>query len=306
MIRVETFLLNALYHNFFKKSTVNLRKFQKVVLFVFNNKSFLKTIFKFKTDFFALSVLLFKKYCYKMLNIGSDSVNLVRIFTSGAVINFFLVILGGLLGLLFKKGIPEKVKTTLMSGMALCVMYIGITGFFEEGADIIVIILSFALGAVIGELIDLDRLINRLGVRIEKRFSKSSDSKIAEGFVTATLLFCVGAMTVVGSIDSGISGDNSTLYSKSIIDCVAGMTLTTTLGAGVILACIPVLLIEGGLTLLAVFVEPVLTPEIITQMSVIGSALIVALSLNMLGLTKIKVMNYLPCIFLPLLLCFIL
>lgn len=227
-----------------------------------------------------------------------------RILTSGAVVNFFVVILGGLLGLLFKKGIPERVKNTLMHGMALCVMYIGITGLFEESANIIVIILSFALGSIIGELVDFDRLVNNIGTSIERKLSRG-ETKIAEGFVTATLLFCVGAMTVVGSIDSGINGDNATLYSKAVIDGIAGMTLTTSLGIGVMLACIPVLIIEGGLTLLAVFVAPVLTTEIVAQMSVIGSALIIALSLNMLGLTKIKVMNYLPSIFLPLLLCLI-
>lgn len=229
---------------------------------------------------------------------------LERIVTSGAVVNFFIVILGSLLGLLFKKGIPERVKATLMNGMALCVMYIGITGLFEEGANIIVIILSFAIGSILGELADFDKMVNNIGNRLEQKFSRG-DTKIAEGFVTATLLFCVGAMTVVGSIDSGINGDNATLYSKSVIDGISGMTLTTTLGIGVMLSCIPVLLIEGGLTLLAVFVAPILTLEIVTQMSVIGSALIIALSLNMLGLTKIKVMNYLPSIFLPILLCIV-
>lgn len=227
-----------------------------------------------------------------------------RIITSGAVVNFFIVIIGSLLGLLFKKGIPERVKTTLMNGMALCVMYIGITGLFEEGANIIVIILSFALGAILGELADFDKMVNTIGDKLQRKLSKG-DTKIAEGFVTATLLFCVGAMTVVGSIDSGINGDNATLYSKSVIDGIAGMTLATSLGVGVLLSCIPVLIIEGGLTLLAVFVAPVLTTEVVAQMSVIGSALIIALSLNMLGLTKIKVMNYLPSIFLPLILCLI-
>ncbi len=226
------------------------------------------------------------------------------VLKSGAVVNFFLVILGGLLGLLFKKGIPERVKTTLMSGMALCVIYIGVTGLFEDGINPIIVIVSFALGAVIGELIDLDKLVNRIGLWFEKKLSRG-DTKIAEGFVTATLLFCVGAMTVVGSIDSGINGDNATLYSKGMIDCVAAMALTTTLGAGVMLACIPVLVIEGGISLLAVFVAPILTSEIVAHMSVIGSALIIALGLNMLGLTKLKVMNYLPCIFLPLILCLI-
>ena len=225
-----------------------------------------------------------------------------RIFTSGAVVNFFIVILGSLLGLLFKKGIPERVKTTLMNGMALCVIYIGITGLFEDGANIIVIIISFALGAVLGELADFDSMVNKLGARLEKTLP-GGDSKIAEGFVTATLLFCVGAMTVVGSIDSGINGDNSTLYSKAVIDCVSAAALTSSLGIGVMLSAVPVLVIEGSLTLLAVFVAPVLTTEAVAQMSVIGSALIIALGLNMLGLTKIKVMNYLPSIFLPILLC---
>lgn len=227
-----------------------------------------------------------------------------RVLTSGAVVNLFTVILGSAIGLLFKKGIPERVKTTLMNGMALCVIYIGITGLFEKGANVIVIIISFALGAVIGELIDFDRLVNILGERVEQKLCNGK-ANIAEGFVTATLLFCVGAMTVVGSIDSGISGDNATLYSKAVIDCVSAAALTSSLGIGVMLACIPVLVIEGGLTLLAHFVSPVLTAEVIAQMSIIGSALIIALGLNMLGLTKIKVMNYLPSIFLPLILCII-
>ena len=138
-----------------------------------------------------------------------------RVLLSGAVVNFVLVILGSLLGLLFKKGIPEKVRTTLMNGMALCVIYIGVTGLFEENTNIIIIILSFAVGAVIGELIDPDRRINILGERLETRFNKNSgNTKIADGFVTATLLFCVGAMSIVGYVNSRISGDNSTLYSK--------------------------------------------------------------------------------------------
>ncbi len=221
-----------------------------------------------------------------------------KIITSGAVVNFFLVILGAIIGLIFKKGIPERVKTTLMHGMALCVIYIGITGLFEEKANIIVIIISFALGSVLGELADFDKTVNNLGEKLEKRFG-GGETKIAQGFVTATLLFCVGAMTVVGSIDSGINGDNATLYSKGIIDCVAGAALTSSLGIGVMLACIPVLIIEGGLTLLATVVSPILTEIAVAQMSVIGSCLIIALGFNMLGITKIKVMNYLPAIFLP-------
>ena len=226
------------------------------------------------------------------------------VLLSGAVVNFFLVVLGSLVGLIFKKGIPQKLQNALMTGMAFCVLYIGITGLFEEGANILVIIVCFALGAVIGELIDLDKQVNRLGKAIENKFAKNSNSKLADGFVAATLLFCVGAMTIVGSIDSGISGDNSTLYSKSVIDCVAAAVLTSGLGIGVIFAAFSALIIEGGITLLANFVAPVLNETVIAQMSVIGSLLIIALALNMLGITKIKVMNFVPAILLPLVLIF--
>ncbi|MBQ8532864.1 MAG: DUF554 domain-containing protein [Clostridia bacterium] len=230
---------------------------------------------------------------------------LKTVITGGAVVNFFTVIAGTLIGMLFKKGIPERVKATLMNGMALCVLYIGITGLFEDGTNILIIIASFAIGAVVGELADFDGIVNRLGTGLEKSLGKG-DTKIADGFVTATLLFCVGAMTVVGSIDSGISGDNSTLYSKSIIDGVSSVALTSSLGIGVMLSAIPVLVIEGGLTLLASVVSPILTEAAVAHMSVIGSLLIIAIALNMLGLTKIKVMNYLPSVFLPLIFCLLL
>lgn len=227
-----------------------------------------------------------------------------RVLLSGAVVNFALVILGSLLGLLLKKGIPEQVRSTLMNGMALCVIYIGVTGLFEEKANIIIIIVSFAAGAVAGELIDFDRRISALGEKIEKSFNKKgSDTKIADGFVSATLLFCVGAMTVVGALDSGLSGNNSTLYSKSVIDCVSAAAFASSLGIGVMLSALPVLIIEGSLTLLAVLVAPALTDAGIANMSVIGSLLIIALALNMLGLTKVKVMNFLPSMILPLIIC---
>lgn len=226
------------------------------------------------------------------------------ILTSGAVVNFFTVILGSLIGLLLKKGIPEKIKNALMTGMALCVLLIGIDGILNEKNKILVIIISMAIGAVIGELIDLDKLVNMLGTKIEKSLDKKGgNSKIAEGFVSATLLFCVGAMTIVGSLESGISGDNMTIYSKAVIDCVAAITLASTLGVGVMLSSASVLIIQGGITLLAIYIEPFLSADIITQMSSVGSLLIVALALNMLGVTKIKVMNFVPSIFMPLLLC---
>lgn len=227
-----------------------------------------------------------------------------RIIFSGAVVNFVLIILGSFLGILLKKGIPEKVRTTLMNGMALCVLYIGVTGIFESGTNIIIIILSFAIGGILGEIIDFDHRVNLIGEKLEKSFNKNgNDTKISEGFVTATLLFCVGAMTVVGSIESGISGDNSTLYSKSVIDCVSALAFTSSLGIGVMFSAIPIIIIEGGLTVLAVAISPLLSDAGIANMSVIGSILIIGLSLNMLGLTKIKVMNFLLSMIFPLIIC---
>ena len=230
---------------------------------------------------------------------------MLEILTSGAVVNFILVILGSAVGLIFKKGMPERFGNMLTCAMALCVFYIGVTGIFEENIRPLVIILSGGIGAVIGELIDLDKLVNRLGNAIERRITKGKQttSPIAEGFVSATLIFCVGAMTVVGSIDSGVSGDNTTLYSKSLIDCITAVVLVSSLGIGVMLSCFSVLFIEGGLTLLATVVGPMLGTDVISHMSVIGSLLIVAISLNMLKITKIKVMNLLPAVFMPLILC---
>ena len=226
------------------------------------------------------------------------------ILLSGAFINFILVILGALVGLIFKKGIPQKIKNAVVTGMGLCVLLIGIDGMLNNDTNILIIIISVALGVIIGELLDIDGFINKLSLKLEKIINrKNGTTKIAEGFVSATLLFCIGAMTIVGSIESGINGNNTTLYSKSVIDCISAIPLASTFGLGVLLSCLPVLIIEGGLTLLAVVVSPILTQEIILHMSVTGSILITALSLNMLGVTKIKVMNFVPAIFLPIIIC---
>lgn len=230
---------------------------------------------------------------------------MLKIFTSGAFVNFVLVLIGSGIGMLLKRGIPDKIQKTLVSAVALCVLYIGITGLFEDNINALIIIISVAVGAVIGQAIDLDRLVNKLAEKIEQRVKKGGNEsgKIAEGFVSATLLFCVGAMTVVGSIDSGVSGDNTTLYSKSVIDLISSAVLASSLGFGVLLSSVGVLVIEGALTLMAVVVQPILTTQVIAYMSVIGSLLIIAIALNMLRITNIKVMNVIPAIFIPILLC---
>ncbi len=224
----------------------------------------------------------------------------------GTIMNCVCIVVGSIMGVVLKRGLPQKWQETMMNGIALCIVIIGIQMAMKTN-NIIITICSLVIGAIIGEVVDIELRMQRLGQWVGDKVAKGDASvagKIAEGFVTATLLFCVGAMTIVGSIDSGISGDNSTLYSKSVIDCVAAIALTSSMGIGVIFASVSVLIIEGVLTLLAGVISPILNDYIISQMSVIGSLLIIALALNMLGITKLKVMNFVPALLLPLILCF--
>lgn len=229
---------------------------------------------------------------------------MLSVIKSGAVVNFITVIIGTCLGLVFKKGIPERLRDILFSAMGLVVFYIAVTGLFGEDINPLVIVLSMAVGAVIGELFDIDKGLNKMAKAIEDKLnSGGGKTKIAEGFISATLIFCIGAMLIVGSIDAGIRGDNTTLYSKSLIDGVTSVVLASTMGVGVMLSAIPVLVLEGGITLLATVIAPYLNTRMISHIGVVGSLLILVISFNMLKLTKIKVANLLPAILLPLVFC---
>lgn len=222
----------------------------------------------------------------------------------GTLVNTAAVLVGSCIGLLFRKGLPERFGQVIMKGLGLCVMYIGIKGALK-GENEIIAILSIAVGAVIGELLRLDERLEKLGGWIERKCKKREDDKtsVTEGFVSASLLFCVGAMTILGSLESGISGDHSTLFLKSILDFTCSIIYASTLGYGVIFSAATVLVIQGSITLLAGWIAPVLTETVILEMSCVGSILIIGLALNMLGITKLKTMNYIPAIFLPLLFC---
>lgn len=199
----------------------------------------------------------------------------------------------------------------IMKGLGLCVLFIGVSGALKDGAtrlfydnNTLILILSMVMGGIVGHLLDLDGMINRMGDRLEARFgSAGSDTSLAAGFVTASLLFCVGAMTIVGSIQDGLTGNHDTLFAKSLLDMIAAVIYTSALGAGVLFSAVFVLLYQGLLTLLAVVAAPLLSAAVQMEMTVVGSVLIIGLSLNMLGITKLKVMNYVPAIFMPLLLC---
>ena len=221
----------------------------------------------------------------------------------GVIVNVGTVLIGSLVGLFLKRGIPEKVTEALMVGIGLCTVFIGISGALQ-GENTLVLILSMAIGTVIGTLLDIDSQLNRLAAYVEKRFKqKDGQVTVAEGFVTASLLFCVGAMTIVGSLQAGLTGDCEMLYTKATLDLISSCVLSASLGIGVLLADVFVLVFQGGLVLLAGFIAPFLTDYAIGEMTCAGSVLIIALGLNLIGVTKIKVANYLPVILIPPLLC---
>ncbi len=222
---------------------------------------------------------------------------------TGTIVNAAAVLAGCFVGLLLGKLIPKHLGSAIETGVALCVLYIGIEGMLA-GTNALITILSMVLGGIIGDLLRLDDKIHTLGSWAERKFaSKGEKGSFAEGFVSASLLFCVGAMAIVGSLESGLTLDHSTLYAKSMLDGITSIVYASTMGVGVALSAVAVLLYQGLITLCAAFAEPYLTDFVIAEMKCAGSLLIIALSLNMLGITKIKVMNYVPAVFFPILIC---
>ena len=217
----------------------------------------------------------------------------------GVFVNVATVLLGSAVGLLFRKGIPERISKALMLAIGMCTIYIGLDGALE-GSKTIVLILSMVFGTLIGTLIDIDDKINRVGLFIEKKLKREGEkSAIADGFMTGSLLFCVGAMTIVGSLNAGLRGDNTLIFTKSILDLISSCLLASTLGIGVMFAAIFVLVVQGGLVLLAGLMQNVLTDQaLIAEITCAGSVMIIALGLNLLGITKLKVANFLPALLL--------
>jgi len=208
------------------------------------------------------------------------------------------IICGSLAGMLFKNGVPEKYNQTVMQAMGLAVILVGIKSALGCD-DLLIIIVSLAIGSVLGELVGIESYLERVGNFLERKFSKNS-SGFSAGFVTASLMYCVGSMAIVGSLESGLTGNHEILFAKACIDGIVGIILTTSLGIGVMFAAIPVLLYQGGITLLAGVLKPLLVPAVVSQMSGTGGLLILALGLNMLREKKIKVGNMLPAVFIPL------
>lgn len=217
----------------------------------------------------------------------------------GVWVNFATVVIGGIVGTLLRGGIKEKYRRTINAGLALCVLLIGMNGALKTENTMLVIV-SIVIGSGLGELLRIESGLDRLGSWAQARFSRG-DAGFATGFVNATLLFCVGAMAVVGSLEAGLPNKADTLLAKAALDGVSSIIFASTFGIGVVFSAIPLTIYQGGIALLSGVLAPLLTDALINEMSAVGSILIIALSINMLELTKerIRVGNMLPAILVP-------
>lgn len=218
----------------------------------------------------------------------------------GTLINCAAIILGSALGLLLRRGMKDSIAKTVMQGIGLSVILIGLMGAVKTGNTLLVI-LSMAIGGVLGALFDIDSKMNRLGMWAQKKLTRGDDENntFAKGFVTASLVYCVGAMAVVGALDSGIRGDHSTLIAKAMLDGVTAIVFSSSLGIGVMLSAVPVLVYQGAIALLGTAIAPMLSDIVVTEMSAVGGLLIMAIGINMLLDKDIKVANLLPAILIP-------
>jgi len=217
----------------------------------------------------------------------------------GTIVNTAAIIVGSLIGLLLKGGIPEKYSRIMMQAIGLAVILIGIRTALKAD-DILIVIVCMALGSALGELIGIEERLEKLGRWLGASFSEDS-GRIAKGFVMTSLLYCVGAMAIVGALESGLTGNHQTLFAKSMIDGIGSILFASTMGIGVLFAAVPVFIYQGAITIAASTLKPFLIPQVVAQMSAVGGLLILAIGLNLLEIKKLKIGNMLPAIFLPLL-----
>lgn len=226
----------------------------------------------------------------------------------GTIINVAGVLIGGLCGLLFGKRLEERFQETLMSAVGICVLFLGISGCLEEmfvitadglkSSGSMMMIGCFAIGALLGEWLNLELHMEEFGEWLKRKTGSDGDNRFVDGFVTTSLTICIGAMAVVGSIQDGISGNYSTLAAKAVLDLIIVLIMTASMGKGCIFSAIPVALFQGSITLLAGLIEPLMTDQALSNLSLTGNMLIFCVGVNLIWGKKIKVANLLPAIFL--------
>lgn len=227
----------------------------------------------------------------------------------GTIVNVITVIVGGLLGMLLKKGIKSEIMDNVMKAEGVAVLVIGMNGVLtnmlsvgENGKIVenggLVLLISLALGAFIGEILKIDDRLNGLGAWVEKRVKSDGFSK---GFVSAFIIFCVGSMSIIGAVNDGLSGDSSVLFVKSTLDFITAMVLASAMGIGVVFACVPLFAYQGIISLFASYIKPVIEefPDMMTQFSMVGYAIIMCIGINFIAGQKIKTANLLPAMLIP-------
>jgi len=234
----------------------------------------------------------------------------------GPAVNAVVIIVCSLVGCFLVRGIPARFEDILKKAIGLSIIYVGVKGAFDN-QRVLLLIMSMVGGAALGELINIDALMNRLGVWAERRLGMgpsgessgaaadtgkavNSQRSFSKGFVSASILYCSGSMAIVGSIQSGLLGNHEILFAKSILDGAISIVFSASMGIGVAFSAIPVLIYQSGIALASMAVKNLLTPDIIREMSAVGSLLVAAIGFNFLGVKEIKVANFIPAIFVPL------
>ena len=218
----------------------------------------------------------------------------------GTLVNTGAILFGSLLGLLLRRGLSQRLRDTVMQGLGLCVVLIGVKGAIGT-SDTLCVIVSIVAGGLLGAGINIERRLEQLGSFAQRKLLRGGeDNSFAKGFVSASLVFCVGAMAIMGSLSSGLYGDHSTLIAKAAIDGIAAIIFASTMGPGVALSALAVLVYQGAITLAAGWLKPLLTDTIVNEMSAVGGLLIIGVGLNMIYEKHLSVGNLLPAIFVPL------
>lgn len=218
------------------------------------------------------------------------------------IINSAAIVLGSLIGILFKQRINTRITRSLVTALALAVAVLGIMGAIQT-KDSLGMVICIAVGTLLGELLDLDGKLEALAQLLRRLVApgEAASGSFTQGFISATLTFCIGSMAIMGSMQAGISGDMSILLSKSVIDCITAVSFATALGIGVAFSALPILVYQGGITLLAAVIAPFLAQSVINEVSAVGSIMMIAVAINLLELRQIPVANMLPAMFLPVL-----
>ena len=221
----------------------------------------------------------------------------------GTIINAIAILIGGALGLLFRKGFPERIAQITMQVLGLFTLVVGL-GMAIQGQELIMVLISLALGAALGEWLDIEGRLDRFGSWLEKRLNLTEKSP-AKGFIYASLLYCVGSMAIVGSITDGLKGDPSILVTKAIMDGIISIPFAASMGFGVLGSAVPILIYQGGLTLLASKIQFFFTPVMVRELTSVGGVIVIGIGINILGLQKVRVGNFIPALLLIILVLYL-